>query len=88
MQQLNISTLFTLKYPFQNQYNTKVCHIIGCLVFLVKLFRFILYFNPTIVNEKATDRPKFIHSFIHYKHLYSSPVPTIEATEATASVDF
>ena len=34
-------------------------HIIGCLVFLAKLFRFILYFNPTIVNEKATDRPKW-----------------------------
>jgi len=27
MRQLNISTLFTLKYPLQNQYSTRVCHI-------------------------------------------------------------
>src|SRR6218665_2979006 len=35
---------------------TRVCHIIGCLVFLVKLFCFLfLLFNPMNVNEKATD---------------------------------
>jgi len=29
MRQLNTSPLFTLKYPLQNQYNTRVCHIIS-----------------------------------------------------------
>jgi len=50
-----ISTLFTLKCPPQNQHNTRVCHIIGSLVFWSNFLFHILLFNPTSVNEKATD---------------------------------
>jgi len=48
---------FTLKYPLQNQYNTRMCHIIGSVDFFsqIVLFPFLL-FNPRIVNEKATDK--------------------------------
>jgi len=46
---------FTLKYPLQNDYNTRVCYIIGSLVFFTQsvLARFLL-FNPTIVNDKVS----------------------------------
>jgi len=32
MPKFNISTLLTLKYPPQSQYNTRVCHTIGGVV--------------------------------------------------------
>ena len=53
----HISTPFTLKCPLQNQCNTRVCQIIGSLVFLVIIVSFpFLLSNPTVVNEKATDK--------------------------------
>jgi len=44
---------FTLKSPLPNQYNTRVSHIIGSLVYFsqIVLFSFLL-FNTTIVAEK------------------------------------
>jgi len=51
---------FTFKYPLQNQiqYNTRVCLIIGSLVFSIQivLFPFLLFNTTIIVNEKATEK--------------------------------
>jgi len=45
-----------LIYPLQNQYNTRVCHIIGSLVFFSQIVLLpILLFKPAIVNDKVTD---------------------------------
>jgi len=60
MPTINISTHFNFKIstsPLQNQCNTRVCHRISSLVFFsqIALFR-VLLFNPTIENEKATNK--------------------------------
>jgi len=54
----NIYTLFTFKYPLQNQYNTRVSNNWQSSILEVKLAIDLcpLLFNPTIVNEKATDK--------------------------------
>jgi len=45
MPKFNVSPFLTLKYPLQNQYTTRVCHMIGSLViFLVKLSCFLFYY--------------------------------------------
>jgi len=57
VQRLIFLHILILKYPPQNQCNTRVCHRIDSLVFFsqIVLFR-VLLFNPTIENEKATNK--------------------------------